>query len=298
MTALPDANSPVPPPPPPAGGPLGEPSLPTRHSPVPPPPPGTATGDIILSTSSLTIRFGGHVAVADADLDVERGTVTGLIGPNGAGKTTTFNAICGVLAPSHGTVRFDGKDITKLSTHRRAQAGIGRTFQRLEVFASMTAFENVRVGAEIRRNWRGVGAAPQLLAPAGADLSPEEEAELLIGRLGLTAVAHTRVGSLPTGQARLVELGRALAIRPTLLLLDEPASGLDDNESATFGDLLEELANDGMSVLLVEHDVELVMKVCTRIHVLDFGRVIASGTPTEIQANRAVQEAYLGSEAA
>lgn len=252
----------------------------------------------LLETRGLSVRFGGHLAVSEVDLHVEAGVVTGLIGPNGAGKTTTFNLICGVLQPTGGRVHLDGKDITSLGTHRRARRGIARTFQRLEVFSSMTARENVLVGAEIRRGWaRRSPTGPQLLA-TGGELSINDEVDLILDRLGLTPVASIRVGQLPTGQARLVELGRALAVRPRVLLLDEPASGLDDSETASFGELLTELAGAGLAVLLVEHDVELVMRVCTSISVLDFGQVIASGSAAEVQQNRSVRAAYLGADAA
>ncbi len=249
----------------------------------------------LLETRGLSIRFGGHLAVSDVDLDVEAGLVTGLIGPNGAGKTTTFNLICGVLSPTGGRVSLDGRQIGSLGTHERARLGIGRTFQRLEVFSSMTVRENVLVGAEIRQGWARFGHSEPPLLAAGGDPSLDEEVDLLVDRLGLGPVADTRVGSLPTGQARLVEIARALAIRPRVLLLDEPASGLDDSETHHLGDLMVQLATAGLAILLVEHDVPLVMKVCSHVFVLDFGQVIASGTPAEVQQNETVQAAYLGS---
>jgi len=250
----------------------------------------------LLETRGLTIRFGGNLAVSDVNLAVDGGTVTGLIGPNGAGKTTTFNMICGVLAPTSGSVILDGHDVSKLGTHKRARRGIGRTFQRLEVFSSMSVRDNILVGCEIRQGWaRSTPAGRQLLAPEGADLTADDEVELLMDRLGLTESADVRVGQLSTGRARLVELGRALAIRPRVLLLDEPASGLDDTETEEFGELLRHLAAAGLSILMVEHDVPLVMKVCSQIFVLDFGRIIASGSALEIQQNESVLNAYLGS---
>ncbi len=250
----------------------------------------------LLETRGLTIRFGGNLAVSEVDLAVEAGAVTGLIGPNGAGKTTTFNMICGVLAPTSGQVILDGKDVSRLGTHKRARLGIGRTFQRIEVFSSMTVRENVQVGCEIRQGWgRTTAPGPQLLAPKGAELTAADEVDLILDRLGLTEHAEVRAGQLSTGRARLVELGRALAIRPRVLLLDEPASGLDDTETEEFGLLLRQLADAGLSILMVEHDVPLVMKVCAQIFVLDFGRIIASGTAADIQQNEAVLNAYLGS---
>ncbi len=248
----------------------------------------------LLETRGLTIRFGGHLAVSDVDLDVEAGRISGLIGPNGAGKTTTFNMICGVLVPTSGRVNLGGKNITKVPTHKRSRLGVGRTFQRLEVFGSMTVRENVLVSAEIRQNWsRTSPAGPSILA-ADEDLSLSDEVDRILERLGLSDQASTRVGQLPTGQARLVELGRALAARPQALLLDEPASGLDDNETQDFAELLRNLAQSGLAILLVEHDMPLVMAVCDTINVLDFGQIIARGTPSEIQRNATVLDAYLG----
>ena len=248
----------------------------------------------VLELEDLSVRFGGHLAVSDVSIRVEGGRVSGLIGPNGAGKTTTFNAICGVVSPSGGRVTLDGKDITKVGTHKRARLGIGRTFQRLEVFSSLTVRENIQVGLEIRRSWsRRKAALPQFLAEGG-DPAPAEEIDLILERLDLGSLADVSVGSLPTGHARLVELGRALAARPSVLLLDEPASGLDDNETNAFGDLLGVLASNGLGILLVEHDVALVMRVCSQLAVLDFGQIIASGTPEVVRANEAVLAAYLG----
>lgn len=237
----------------------------------------------LLELRDVSVRFGGNVAVDRVSFSVEAGTVTGLIGPNGAGKTTTFNVITGLEDPASGVVRFDGRDITGLKPHRRSRLGIARTFQRLEVFGSLTARENVKVGAEIRQQWA---------RHRNPDL--ENEVDGLLELVGSQSVADVRADSLPTGQARLVELARALAIRPRLLLLDEPASGLDERETEEFGQLLLWLASQGVGVLMVEHDVPLVMRLCSSVHVLDFGSVLASGTPAEIQRNDAVLDAYLG----
>jgi branched-chain amino acid transport system ATP-binding protein len=249
----------------------------------------------VLEVRDLSVRFGGHLAVGGVTLSVDAGRICGLIGPNGAGKTTTFNAVCGVINPTSGTVVLDGKDISRLSTHQRARSGIGRTFQRLEVFSSLTVRDNVRVGLEIRRGWsRRRTPAPAFLA-GGADIDPVDEVELILERLQLTELADLPVGALPTGQARLVELGRALAARPRVLLLDEPASGLDERETLDFGALLVDLSRAGLGILLVEHDISLVMRVCEHLSVLDFGQVIATGSPHEIRSNEAVLAAYLGS---
>ena len=237
----------------------------------------------LLETAGVNVRFGGHHAVRDVDLVVDSGIVTGLIGPNGAGKTTIFNVITGLQETSSGRVLLEGKDIGGLKAHRRARLGIARTFQRLEVFGSLTARENLLVAAEIRKGW------------SGDKSDPGPVVEEIIERVGIGSVADERVDAMPTGLARLVELGRALATQPKVLLLDEPASGLDDSESESFADLLVELAATGMAVLLVEHDVQLVMRVCELVHVLDFGALIAVGRPDEVQRNEAVLDAYLGS---
>jgi branched-chain amino acid transport system ATP-binding protein len=237
----------------------------------------------VLSVEEVSVRFGGVQAVDHATITCMPGEVTGLIGPNGAGKTTTFNLITGLEQPHGGRVLIDGRDVTSLPPYKRARLGMARTFQRLEVFGTLSAHDNVLAAAEFRRSWSGDRSHPR------------EVAERILDRVGLTHVAHERVDALPTGLARLVELGRALATRPRLLLLDEPGSGLDMAESEALGDLLLELARDGMAVLLVEHDVDLVMRVCDRIHVLDFGKIICVGTPREVQADPNVQAAYLGS---
>ena len=237
----------------------------------------------VLEVRDVTVRFGGHTALQGVDLDVAPGAVTGLIGPNGAGKTTLFNVITGLQESASGKVLLDGKDLKRSKAHRRARAGIARTFQRLEVFGSMTARENVLTAAELRRSWS-----------RDRSLCLDDEVERLVDLVGISAVADERVDSMPTGLARLVELARSLATRPRVLLLDEPASGLDDSESDAFADLLCRLADDGMAILLVEHDVQLVMRVCADISVLDFGAVIARGTPAEVQRNDVVLDAYLG----
>jgi branched-chain amino acid transport system ATP-binding protein len=236
----------------------------------------------LLEVRGVNVHFGGNHAVRDVDLEVEAGRITGLIGPNGAGKTTTFNVITG-LQEATGRIVLDGVDIGDMAPHQRARRGIARTFQRLEVFGSMTAYENILTAAEIHRSW-ATGPKPDA----------RRLADEVIERVGIRSVAGDRVDAMPTGLARLVELGRALATRPRVLLLDEPASGLDETESDAFADLLLELAGEGMAILMVEHDVPLVMKVCEWIHVLDFGAILAVGSATEIQQNQMVLDAYLG----
>jgi branched-chain amino acid transport system ATP-binding protein len=239
----------------------------------------------LLEVDGATVRFGGNVALDAVSLAAEPGVVTGLIGPNGAGKTTLFNVITGLLPPNQGRIRLGDKDVTRLSPTRRARRGLGRTFQRLELFSLLSVRENIRVAADVRKGW------------SRDKDNPAEVVESIIERVGLTHVADARVDSLPTGQCRLVELGRCLATKPKVLLLDEPASGQDESETIEFARLLRSLAADGVAIVLVEHDVALVMDVCTTVHVLDFGRIIATGTPAEIQTDEAVLAAYLGSGA-
>jgi branched-chain amino acid transport system ATP-binding protein len=236
----------------------------------------------LLSVDDVVVQFGGVTAVNHATFEVDAGTVTGLIGPNGAGKTTCFNVITGLQRPTSGRVLFDGKDITKAPVHRRARRGIGRTFQRLEAFGSLTVEDNVRVALDIHDGFRRLFS------------STDRDVDALLDRVGIAEYAAERADSIPTGTARLLELARALACDPRLLLLDEPSSGLDESETEAFGALLVELAGEGRTILMVEHDMDLVMAVCERIHVLDFGSIIARGTPAEIRVDPVVQKAYLG----
>jgi len=236
----------------------------------------------LLEIEEVAVQFGGLLAVDEASISVPGGSVTGLIGPNGAGKTTLFNVITGLQAPTRGRVVLDGADVTRRRPYRRARLGIARTFQRLEAFGSLSARENVLVALEMRRRW----------ATKRYDCS--QAADEILERVGIAQVADKRVESLPTGSARLVELARALATDPKVLLLDEPSSGLDEQETDALGALLLELAAGGLAVLLVEHDMPLVMESCSFISVLDFGRIIAECTPADIQADPSVQRAYLG----
>lgn len=238
----------------------------------------------MLQVDDIVVRFGGIHALQGVSLSVPPGAITGLIGPNGAGKTTMFNVMTGLQRPTGGRVRMGDTDITRAAPHTRARLGLARTYQRLEVFGTLTARENVLVAAEVQRRW----------SREGAHASPATVTDALIERTGLAEVADVPADVLPTGLARLVELARALASRPQVLLLDEPSSGLSVAESRALGDLLLELAGEGIGVLLVEHDMDLVMRVCDQLHVLDFGAAIAAGTPVQIQDDPRVQEAYLG----
>jgi branched-chain amino acid transport system ATP-binding protein len=236
----------------------------------------------LLEARDVTVRFGGKAALDQTSIDVAPGMITGLIGPNGAGKTTLFNVVCGLLTPQGGRVALDGTDVTRAPPHRRARLGLARTFQRLELFTSLTVRDNIRVGGDIRNRW----------STRRADST--DEAERIIELTGLGSFADREVSEIPTGRARVVELARALMTRPSVLLLDEPAAGQTERETEEFGALLRRLAADGLAVCLVEHDMTLVMDVCETINVLDYGRTIAAGPPAQVRNDPAVMEAYLG----
>jgi branched-chain amino acid transport system ATP-binding protein len=230
----------------------------------------------LLEVQGVTRRFGGIVAVDDVSLDVREGEIVGLIGPNGAGKTTLFNLITRLYHPDAGEIGFEGRSLLRTPAHGVVRRGIARTFQTVELFSSMTVLEHVLLGRHARRG---------------------RSARELVEYVGLTGLAHRPARELPYGTQKRVELARALASGPRLLLLDEPAGGLNHEEVAALGVLIRRLRDDfEVTVLLVEHHMGLVMSVADRVHVLDFGRRIASGTPQEVQGDRAVIEAYLGTE--
>ncbi len=238
-----------------------------------------------LAVSEVSVRFGGLQALDGVDLEVAVGEVHGLIGPNGAGKTTLFNVVAGLQRPTGGRVHMGIHDVTGAKPHRRSRLGLGRTFQRLELFGTLTARENVQMAAEVQRGKLASGR------------TPAAEAVVQLERVGLLSIADEPTDSLPTGLARLVEMARALAASPDLLLLDEPSSGLNAEETRALGQVLLSLAADGMGILLVEHDMELVMSICDRVDVLDNGQIISRGEPATVRADPLVQQAYLGGEA-
>lgn len=244
-----------------------------------------------LEAKDIVIRYGGLTAVNGMCISAAPGEVTALIGPNGAGKTSLFSCLGGAIAPSSGQILLDGKDITRLSIEDRAHRGLKRTFQRLAVFPTMTVEDNLMVGAETKRRSgfvRGTLGLKEPSAPAACAV-----VEQVITQLGLESSRHARANTLSTGTLRLVELGRALCSQPRVLLLDEPASGLDDHETRALRDVLRSVAADGVTVMLVEHDVALVLDVADQIFAMSDGHLLAHGTPDEIRSNKAVRSAYL-----
>ncbi len=237
----------------------------------------------MLRTEAITVNFRGLRALDKVGIEAASGRVTGLIGPNGAGKTTLFNVITGLQKPDSGRVHLDDVDISHVGPKRRARIGMARTFQRLETFGSLTVRDNVRVALEA---YRGHGRGSRR----------GQDPDAFLDRVGILGQADVRADLLPTGTARLLEMARAMATNPKLLLLDEVSSGLDAEESALVSRLLRDIADEGVAVLLVEHDMDLVMQSCASLCVLDFGELIATGTPAEIQADPVVQAAYLGTE--
>jgi branched-chain amino acid transport system ATP-binding protein len=247
----------------------------------------------LLEAEGITKRFGGITALSEMGLSTDSGEIVGLIGPNGAGKTTLFNCLFGLDRPDSGRVLFDGQVIDRLPVHRRAKLGIGRTFQRLELFAEMTVREHL-LAAE--RSRVGGGALWRDLCNMSAP-SADERARVaeLLEMLDISEIADRPAESLSLGHGRLVELGRALAMEPKLLMLDEPSSGLDRVETAALGDMLVRVvAERGTGVLLVEHDLELVRRVTSRLYLLDFGQLVVSGTTTEVMEHPSFRRAYLG----
>jgi ABC-type branched-subunit amino acid transport system ATPase component len=252
-----------------------------------------------LVAAGVTVRYGGHTAVNAVSFSAPVGRITGLIGPNGAGKTTTFNACSGLLRVTGGTIRFAGRDITRLAPERRAQLGIGRTFQRMELFESVSVRENVALGYEGRL--AGSNPLAHLWASRQERARAVQAADEAIALCELERLADRPVAQLSTGQRRLVELARAAAGGYRLLLLDEPSSGLDHGETARFGEMLRRLmqrsGGDDLGILLVEHDMTLVMALCDHIYVLDFGSLIFDGDPAAVRNSAVVRDAYLGNVA-
>jgi branched-chain amino acid transport system ATP-binding protein len=252
----------------------------------------------LLTVDGLTKTFGGVRAVADVSFAVEKGTIHSVIGPNGAGKTTLFNLVTGVYTPTSGKVALDGKDLTALSTSARAGLGMQRTFQNLQIFFNMSAIENVMAGRHLHL---GTGLFASLLGLPKIRRETEqarEKAAELMRQVGLEKWLDAEADAMPYGALKRLEIARALAAEPKLLLLDEPAAGLNPKETAEIDELIREIARSGITVVLVEHDMKLVMNVSDRILVLDYGRKLAEGTADEVRRNPDVIKAYLGEGAA
>jgi branched-chain amino acid transport system ATP-binding protein len=252
----------------------------------------------LLTVDGLTKTFGGVRAVADVSFAVEKGTIHSVIGPNGAGKTTLFNLVTGVYTPTSGKVALAGKDLTALSTSARAGLGMQRTFQNLQIFFNMSAIENVMAGRHLHL---GTGLFASLLGLPKIRRETEqarEKAAELMRQVGLEKWLDAEADAMPYGALKRLEIARALAAEPKLLLLDEPAAGLNPKETAEIDELIREIARSGITVVLVEHDMKLVMNVSDRILVLDYGRKLAEGTADEVRRNPDVIKAYLGEGAA
>lgn len=260
--------------------------------------PDARTTESRIEAHGVTMRFGGLVALSEVDLAVPPATIVGLVGPNGAGKSTLFGVMSGLLRPTSGHVSMNGDDVTHRSPQKRAALGLARTFQHPELFSGLTVREHLMLAYRVRhaksRIWTDLVTGRGLRRPPADE---RERVDGLLEALHLDQIQHRPVAGLPLGMSRLVEIGRALAVDPTVLLLDEPSSGLDTRETEELArTLVQVVADHGVSLLLVEHDVDLVLGMCHEVHVLDFGVKIAAGPPEEVRANAAVRAAYLGEE--
>ncbi|WP_289020040.1 ABC transporter ATP-binding protein [Desulfobacter postgatei] len=248
----------------------------------------------ILEVQDLTKMFGGVKAQDQISFSIEKGIVCGLIGPNGAGKTTLFNMITGIYRPDAGKVIFNGKDIKKTPVHRLVKAGVARTFQHVELFSSMTLLENIMVGMHVRTKAGFWAAVTRMPAMKKEERHSRRRAEALLEFTGLSTDTHKMAGDLPAGRQKTAQIARALASDPLLLLLDEPAAGLNPVETHALGKLIQKIKESGITMMLVEHDMSLVMGMSDKVVVLDQGKKLAEGTPRQIQRNEAVMSAYLG----
>jgi len=259
----------------------------------------TTQRDGVLEIADISVRFGGVQALDGVSFDVFEGEVFGLIGPNGAGKTTLFNCISGLVRPDHGVVRYHGRELNDLPVHVRSRLGIARTFQNLNLFSGLSVLDNLMIPVEVRQPRGFLADAVRAIRSTFGEEQAREQARAMLHLVHLDEWADTLAGDLPVGLQRRVEIARALASRPQLLLLDEPASGLDPRETADLGALLPTIARRlGLTVVLVDHDMALVMRVCDRICALDFGHTIAVGTAAHVRRNERVIGAYLGHGAA
>lgn len=251
----------------------------------------------LLEVRGVGVRYGGLQALAGVNLDVLADEIVGLIGPNGAGKTTLFNVVSGLQRPSAGAIRFDGFDVTQRPAHRRAKLGLSRTFQRVQVFRRLTVADNVLIGIEATRSLTPVSSLLRTTRTVRLERVARQKVAAVLELVGIGDIGARPAGTLPLGMQRRVELARALAQSPRLLLLDEPASGLDESESTQFCEVVRRARDElGLAVLIVEHDMEVIKRICDHVYVLDFGRLIASGSPDAVVSDPKVLAAYLGEE--
>jgi branched-chain amino acid transport system ATP-binding protein len=248
----------------------------------------------MLEVKAITQRFGGIIALEDISFSIKKGTITGVIGPNGAGKTTLFNIVTGIYSQTSGKIILEGSDISRLPAERLAKRGLVRTFQNIELFATMTVLENVMVGLHTRSRSGILSCMCKMPWHMSEERRIRARALEMLDFCGITDLADQIAGNLPFGKGRMLEIARAMAVEPCIMLMDEPAAGLNNRETDELAELIREIRTAGVTVVLVEHDMELVMDICDRIVVLNLGKLLAEGTPREIQENPSVIAAYLG----